>query len=591
MTPLTPRACALLALLLPATHAIAIGFGDIVLHSRIGEPLRADVPIIAEPGEGVESACFSLATLNGSDLPVVTAAKTRLVRDGDRFRLQITGSKPIGEPLFLIGLRAGCGVDLQRDYVLMPAEPVVFAAPPAPAPAAVDSPVGEPGTARGRAAPMQEWRASEGETLENIAEALVPDNIVQQRRMLAALKRANPNLAGRPAIGEGTTVLVPDLRQRIAAERDTLPAQKAVAPEREAAPPPPRVREAPRPRPPKPAAPKPPKAKAPGPDRVMLGAPPADLKPGERPVPPKGSRAELNERMQQLEATIQSLNAQIEALDKALELTSESLALQKKLQAAQAGKAPDASGIAAPVIKTPEAPVASDSKWLEIIASALGGGMVVALVALLLGRRRERRAESEVPLGVAPPAAPVRPNAPAVAPPATVNVPPEVFSQGAGDVSAVDVSFSHDESALALAEIMLSFGRLQAAAETLAAHVEEHSPDDPRPWLMLLDLYRRGAMRTEYARLVPRLRQKFNLQAPSWEEGAASAGLRSLEDYPHIVDQLTAIWGTRTGRDYLHRLLHDNRAGQRTGFPLEVVEEILLLQHVADAAWPGTQTA
>ena len=89
--------------------------------------------------------------------------------------------------------------------------------------------------------------------------------------------------------------------------------------------------------------------------------------------------------------------------------------------------------------------------------------------------------------------------------------------------------------------------------------------------------------------LVPRLRQKFNLQAPSWEEGAAIAGLRSLEDYPHIVDQLTAIWGTRTGRDYLHRLLHDNRAGQRTGFPLEVVEEILLLQHVADAAWPGVQ--
>ena len=578
-------------MLLPATHATAIGFGDIVLHSRIGEPLRADVPIIAEPGEGVESACFSLAALNGSDLPVVTSAKTRLVRDGDRFRLQITGSKPIGEPLFLIGLRAGCGVDLQRDYVLMPAEPVVFAAPATPAPASADAPVGEPGTARGRAGAMQEWRASEGETLENISEALVPNNLVQQRRMLAALKRANPNLAGRPAIAEGTTVLVPDLRQRIAAERDSLPAQKGIAPEREAAPSPPRVREAPKPRPPKQAAAKASKPKASGPDRVMLGAPPADLKPGERAAPPKGSRAEMNERMQQLEATIQSLNAQIEALDKALELTSESLALQKKLQAAQAGKPADAGGVAAPVIKPPEARVESNAKWLEIIASALGGGLVVALVALLLGRRRERRAESEVPLGVAPPATPVRPNAPPVAQPVTVNVPLETFSQGAGDVSAVDVSFSHDESALALAEIMLSFGRLQAAAETLAVHVEEHSPDNPRPWLMLLDLYRRGAMRAEYARLVPRLRQKFNLQAPSWEEGAASGGLRSLEDYPHVVAQLTAIWGTRTGRDYLHRLLHDNRAGQRTGFPLEVVEEILLLQHVADAAWPGTQTA
>ena len=102
---------------------------------------------------------------------------------------------------------------------------------------------------------------------------------------------------------------------------------------------------------------------------------------------------------------------------------------------------------------------------------------------------------------------------------------------------------------------------------------------------MLLGLYRRGGMRGEYERLVPRLRQNFNLQAPGWAEAAGEGGLRSLEDYPHVVAQITATWGTRTGRDYLDRLLHDNRGGQRTGFPLEVVEEILLLQHVADSGW------
>jgi hypothetical protein len=49
-----------------------------------------------------------------------------------------------------------------------------------------------------------------------------------------------------------------------------------------------------------------------------------------------------------------------------------------------------------------------------------------------------------------------------------------------------------DDSAIALAEIMLTFGRVQGAAETLAQHIEESSPNNPRPWLMLLDLYRRS---------------------------------------------------------------------------------------------------
>ena len=131
-----------------------------------------------------------------------------------------------------------------------------------------------------------------------------------------------------------------------------------------------------------------------------------------------------------------------------------------------------------------------------------------------------------------------------------------------------------------------------AAVACTAPHDSPH--DWPASWppgqpeLLLVD-----ATRPPQAlpALVPRLRQKFNLQAPSWEESAAGGGLRSLEDYPHIVEQLTAVWGTRTGRDYLHRLMHDNRSGQRTGFPLEVVEEILLLQHVADAAWPGVPDA
>ena len=230
MTASTFRLSALSAALLSTAPAWAIGFGDIVLHSRIGEPLRAEVPITAEADESLETTCFSLAPMNGSDLPVISSAKTRLVREGDRYRLHITGSKPVSEPIFLIGLRAGCGIDLQRDYVLTPAEPLALPGPP---PAAATT----HGGTRSRGAAIQEWRASEGDTLESIAETLVPNNLVQQRRMLAALKRSNPQLSGRPALADGTAVLIPDVRQRIVAERDTQPTQET-KPRSEPPPPP-----------------------------------------------------------------------------------------------------------------------------------------------------------------------------------------------------------------------------------------------------------------------------------------------------------------------------------------------------------------
>ena len=150
----------------------------------------------------------------------------------------------------------------------------------------------------------------------------------------------------------------------------------------------------------------------------------------------------------------------------------------------------------------------------------------------------------------------------------------------------VEVRFDQDESAIALAEIMLSFGRPQGAAETLARHIEESASDNPRPWLMLLDLYRRSGLSGEYTRLLPALRQKFNLQVPAWQDlQTPVSGLKSLEDYEHIVSRITAIWGTQECMDYLYQLVQDNRAGQRSGFPLEVVEEIVLLLLVLEAAY------
>lgn len=113
----------LLGTLLVSGTARAVGLGEMNLQSRTGDPIRAELPIHAA-GESLDVGCITLATVPGADFPVITAAKLQLIRLGQDYRLIILGSKAIGEPVFVINIRIGCGFELQREYVLLPAPPL-----------------------------------------------------------------------------------------------------------------------------------------------------------------------------------------------------------------------------------------------------------------------------------------------------------------------------------------------------------------------------------------------------------------------------------------------------------------------------------
>ncbi|MDP3537101.1 MAG: hypothetical protein Q8S26_00190 [Azonexus sp.] len=584
-----------LSLAILSCQAGAVGFGEIVLHSRVGEPLRAEVPMLVSAGESIDTACFSLAALRGSDLPVVSAARTRLVRNGSGYRLMINGIKPIAEPIFIIGLRANCGVELQRDYVLMPSAPMMLAEAGYDAPPTVVVRPKKTGNFR-------EWQAREGDTLESIAESQAPDSIIEQRRLLAALKRANPGISPEQPLADGTPVRIPNLRQRIPAESDLDTA------------PPPKPRraqssETPQPRPKK-AVPRDtqPTLATKGADRLVLGSPPEELKAGEKAVAPRANMSEMEERMLKLETTLHTLNQEVDKLNSALALTTEALAVQNKIQAAQTAPPAGAPTVAATVATPPAADRSNQSNWLELLLSALAGGAIAAGMAHLLGRKPSHLIEDELPLAVSGyrPKIQAKPNesgapreqrpipatplieAEAVLPTTTVDIPLEAETANfeEGESSAVDVNYNDGDSALELAEIMLSFGRVRGAAETLAVHIEESSPNNIQPWSMLLDLYRRGDMRDEFAKLAETMREKFNVHVPTWEDTSTPvSGLKSLEDYAHIVWRAANSWGKQECLDYLYDLVHDNRAGQRSGFPLEVVEEIALLMRVLEEGY------
>lgn len=140
----------------------------------------------------------------------------------------------------------------------------------------------------------------------------------------------------------------------------------------------------------------------------------------------------------------------------------------------------------------------------------------------------------------------------------------------------------HD-SAIELADIMMSFGRLHGAAETLADFIRSNPKQAVTPWLKLMEVYRAAGLRPEFDALARQLNKTFNVKAVTWENfDAARAATQTLEQMPHVMTQLKECWGTREGQAYLEHLLRDNRDGTRDGFPLSVIDDIIMLTGVLE---------
>jgi hypothetical protein len=137
-----------------------------------------------------------------------------------------------------------------------------------------------------------------------------------------------------------------------------------------------------------------------------------------------------------------------------------------------------------------------------------------------------------------------------------------------------------NDETLELAEIMLSLGLAQGAAQTLLEHISNNPRAALFHWLKLLDIYRTSGHRSDFKQAAEQLRQHFNIQAADWAD-TSNDTLPTLEEYPRVTTRLQELWQTpEECIDYLVDLLNDNRGGTRTGFPQPVAEEILLLVKV-----------
>lgn len=127
------------------------------------------------------------------------------------------------------------------------------------------------------------------------------------------------------------------------------------------------------------------------------------------------------------------------------------------------------------------------------------------------------------------------------------------------------------------AEFWVSINNPKRAIEILEPQSLDANLSMPVTLLYLLDLYRLVNDEDKYTKLSARLKRQFNIHIPEFSESVNQSKLKSLEDYEHVISRCCAFWNTNYIVPYLESLLIDDREGERIGFDLSVYRDILFL--------------
>ena len=513
-------ALAIAALSTPSTTS-ASTLGDVVSLSVIGAPFRAEIRLHGDvSADAADCLRLGPAGENADALPWLTQASVR-VTDKPSPRLIVSGVQAMNEPALKLAIEDFCANRLRREYTLL-------------------LPYPEAGSAVSASVQYSEGAGS------------------PQR--LSALE----NAPEKPPTPKPSTVkTAAPLADRLIVADDATPKEIAstAASSRTAA------------------------------DSISLRELAAAI---DRSIV---AEMEMMARIRDLEEARIHLETHIQTLNSALENTASSVS----------GSAPppdtaSSAGLSAPIDMAPTATTDSDSYFSDRYL-LVGLGLGVLLLALLLRRRTSQRS---TPRSIKPPAPTSLMGASAVdsAPgnsskdklglaaamsPAAVegtvdwSLPDAKASTPKAIDSAAAEPAEEHQSAVELADIMMSFGRLHGAADTLSEFIRGNPKQAVTPWLKLLEVYRAAGLRAEFDAMAKEFNKTFNVITVTWDNyDDLRMNTVSVEHMPHIIAHIEQTWRTRDCQVYLQRLLRDNRAGTRMGFPFSVIDDILMLSAVLE---------
>ena len=566
----------LLALLLSG-QAAAIGLGELRNQPVLGEAIRLEVGLLGVDKQRIDASCFRLVQHSADDLPSLRRASFG-IRHGADPVLEIRSEVPLREPVVQMTVQVGCGHEISRSYILM-ASPVREIAPPAvsvhreqmgdesPARPVERRPLRE--RAPQAVADEAPVRLRPGKPARSAKAPLMPDRLVLS---------GSDGAIGEPSLRLATELLSAAVAKE--AQRDILRLEY----------------------------------------RMLMAL-----------HEQASSQMAAAEKLRNMEGALAELQARAGEFAQRVEKGVASPVTTVQVQVAEKAPVAQAPVVTPPPIqpKTAASSVEAETPW------SLYGLLLGALLGVggWLGWRRYREGQETAaayePLIVVPEVRvdpqreeeheelggidlPVEPAAmgmpmqvdfelennaaaemqpePVLATPHPAGAPDSVLSINA---TTLDEHFEANP-VMELADIMLSFGRVKGAAQALQEFIDHNPEEALQPWIRLMDVYRMAGMRSEFESVARNLNQHFNVEVQSWDGGAAETGRsegdpvgprpQSLEDMPRLMNTVVEQWDSGDVVGYLYQLLRDNRGGQRQGFALPVVDDILFLIELKETA-------
>jgi len=551
---------------LGSAPAAAVGLGQVTQQSALGQSFRVVVPVLLAPDEEIAAECFKLAQADrASDgIPQLAFGRVSFERTSSGAQLVVTNARPVNDPVLRMTLQAGCNTAVRREFVMFMDPPpietplvvadsvsrddVATAPPPAPPP----RPAGEEATRVAPVTARDTARAVPRRTGATSREARNPAPAKPRTAAKAAPKRLPPTAAGQPRLKLSSASLPPTagVNAKTLTKAQQAQAQQELANSIEA-------------------------------ETVVL-----------------------RQRIVELSAMIEKMQQEVLANEMAQRPSDEAS------NTAPVAPVPAEPAKAAPVASASEEatgapPTPSVPDWWRgngpLVAAIIGLPLLLAagllwkrgrdvVVRIPDGRTAGTVATRLETTSVAPPAPPMR-NPPAgvanpaaeieIAPLRTKKSPRRAPASGdAANALAVSELLHVTEEA----RVYVALGHPERAIAVLGDHVRQLPHPMPAAWLMLLDLYHTSGLRQEFRQLAEDFHVHCNVQTPIWEGfGSTELDDGGIETFPHILRQVVDLWRKPDGREYLERLLHDNREGRRTGFPLAAYSDILMLLQILDA--------
>lgn len=553
----------------------AIGLGDLRSQPVLGESIRLEVSLLGVDRQRIDPSCFRLAQPAGDDLPWLRRASFAL-RQGAEPILEIRTDAPLREPVMQMTIQVGCGHEISRAYMLMASPPRHAAmTPPAlrperPVVVAPEGPVERrPVQTRTPQVVAKEApaRLSSRKAASRPGEGGIPDRLLLSGGELTV---------GEPSLRLATELLGEATAKE--AQRDILRLEY----------------------------------------RMLMALHEqafSQMAAAEKLRNMEGALTELQARAADFAQRVEKDGATPLAATAADQVSTPLKTAEKPAPAA-----PKETGAS----RAPEETPWSVYGLLLGVLLGLGGWigwrryregkespaateLPLAVPEVRVDPKREE--EREEPGGIDLPVEPAAMGMPMQVDfdllgqthPETVVEPVEPAKAPAPDsvlsinATTLDEHFEANP-VMELADIMLSFGRVKGAAQALQEFIDHNPQEALQPWIRLMDVYRMAGMRAEFEQVARNLNQHFNVEVQSWEGGAAALGdllaenvssgprPQSLEDMPRLMNAVLDLWESGDVVGYLYQLLRDNRGGQRQGFALPVVDDILFLIELKETA-------